>query len=49
MTYTIWSNAGKFEWIIRRGENIVLRSGLIHKNYSAAKRAMLKALKTLYY
>lgn len=44
MTYTIWSNGGRFEWIVREGENIVQRSGLIFTNRAAAKRAMLKAL-----
>lgn len=44
MTYTIWSNAGKHEWIVRNGENIVARSGLIFNNRGAAKRAMDKAL-----
>lgn len=44
MTYTIWSNGGKHEWIIRKGENIVARSGLIFNNRGAAKRAMVKAL-----
>jgi hypothetical protein len=47
MTYTIWSNAGKFEWIIRDGESIVKRSGLIFNNRAAAKRAMLKALEAI--
>jgi len=42
MTYTIWSNGGKYEWIIRAGETIVSRSGMIFNSYSAAKRAMLK-------
>jgi hypothetical protein len=44
MTYTIWSNCGKFEWIIRDGETIVKRSGLIFNSHSAAKRDMLKNL-----
>jgi hypothetical protein len=44
MTYTIWSNCGKFEWIIRDGETIVKRSGLIFNNRNAAKRDMLKNL-----
>jgi hypothetical protein len=43
MTYTIWGNGGRFEWIIREGEFIVQRSGMIFTSYSAAKRAMLKA------
>lgn len=44
MTYTIWKNGSRYEWIIRDGENIVSRSGLIYLSYSAAKRAMLKTL-----
>lgn len=47
MTYTIWSNGGKFEWIIRNGENIVSRSGLIFNNHASAKRALMKALATI--
>ncbi len=43
-TYTIWKNGYKFEWLVRDGENIVARSGLIHNTYGAAKRAMTKAL-----
>lgn len=45
MTYTIWSNGGRFEWIIREGEEIVKRSGMIFTNRAAAKRAMMKAIK----
>lgn len=44
MTYTIWSNGGKFEWLLSNGEEIVKRSGLIYNSRSAAKRAMMKAL-----
>lgn len=49
MRYTIWSSARKYEWIIwaECGEEIVRRSGMIHTSYSAAKRAMLKALKEI--
>lgn len=43
-TFTIWKNGTKFEWIVRDGENIVARSGLIHNSYGIAKRAMTKAL-----
>ena len=43
-SYTIWKNGCKFEWLIRDGENIVARSGMIHNSYGAAKRAMTKAL-----
>lgn len=44
MTYTIWKNGGKFEWLIRDGETIVNRSGLVFNSYGAAKRAMMKSL-----
>jgi hypothetical protein len=47
MRYTIWSNGGKFEWILWNGEHIASRSGLIHNSHGAAKRAMLKALKAI--
>jgi hypothetical protein len=43
MTHTIWSNAGRYEWIVREGEAIVARSGLIYRSHAAAKRAMRKA------
>lgn len=43
MTYTIWSNGGKHEWIIRDGETIIARSGLIYNSRRAAKAAMLKS------
>ncbi len=43
MTYTIWGNGGRYEWIIREGEFIVSRSGMIFTSHAAAKRAMLKA------
>ncbi len=43
-TYTIWKNGCKFEWIIRDGEQIVARSGLIHNSYATAKRKMISAL-----
>lgn len=45
MTYTIWKNGGKHEWILRRDETIIARSGLIFNSYSAASRAMRKYLK----
>jgi hypothetical protein len=38
---------GKFEWIIRNGENIVSRSGLIFNNHASAKRALMKVLVTI--
>ena len=43
-TYTIWGNGGKFEWLLRYGENIVARSGPIHNSYRTAYRAMVKAM-----
>jgi hypothetical protein len=46
MTYTIWSNGGRYEWILRRqvegledGE-IVHRSGLVHRSRGVAFTAM---------
>ena len=45
MTYTVWSNAGKHEWIIRIGENIVARSGLVFNSRSAAVKDLNKAVK----
>lgn len=42
MTYTIWSNGGRFEWILRDGETIVKRSGMIFTTRAAAKRALMK-------
>lgn len=40
MTYTIWSQAGKHEWIIREDGEIIKRSGLIFNSRSAAKTNM---------
>jgi hypothetical protein len=45
MTYTIWSNAGRHEWIIRAGEIILSRSGLIYRSRAAAKAGLLAALR----
>jgi hypothetical protein len=36
MTYTIWSQAGRYEWILRKGEEIVHRSGLIYHSRGVA-------------
>jgi hypothetical protein len=47
MTYTIWSNGGKFEWIIRVGENIVARSGLIFRYHGQAKRDLYRNLNVM--
>ena len=44
LTYTIWSNAGRHEFIIRCGETIIRRSGLIFTSRAAAKRAMVKII-----
>ena len=41
MTFTIWSNGGKFEWIIYRGDELITRSGLVYSSYASAKRALL--------
>lgn len=43
-TYTIWSNARKFEWLVRDGEQISARSGLISNTRSAALSALKKVL-----
>lgn len=44
MTFTIWSNGGKHEYIVYDGDKIVRRSGLIFNTRAAAKRAMMKAI-----
>lgn len=44
MTYTIWGNGGRFEYIVREDGEITLRSGMVFTSRAAAKRAMLKAL-----
>jgi len=44
MTYTLWSNGGKHEWIVRDGENIVKRSGLVFRSRSAANTNLKKTL-----
>ena len=43
-SYTIWKNGSRYEWLIRHGEYITKRSGMIYSNYSTARREMLKAL-----
>lgn len=42
MTYTIWSNGGKYEWIIRDADSIVKRSGMVFNSRAAAKRDLMK-------
>lgn len=44
MTYTIWSNSGKHEYLVYEGSAVILRSGLVFTTRAAAKRAMLKEL-----
>jgi len=44
MTYTIWSNAGRHEWLIADGDTVVKRSGLVFANRAAAKRDLLKSI-----
>lgn len=44
MTYTIWSNGGRYEWIIRNGEGIVARSGLIYLTRSRALQKLILEL-----
>jgi hypothetical protein len=41
LTYTIWSNGGRYEWIIRDGETIIARSGLIFTSRSRAKQKLI--------
>lgn len=43
-TYTIWSNARKFEWLVRDGEQISARSGLIFNSRNVALSALKKVL-----
>lgn len=47
MTYTIWSNGGRYEFLIYKGDDVVTRSGLVHPNHGSAKRACLKAAAAL--
>lgn len=47
MTLTLWSNAGRHEFIIRKDGKIIASSGLIYPNRSAAKRAAMKKAETL--
>jgi hypothetical protein len=47
MTFTIWSNAGKFEWIMYCGDTVLDRSGLVFKSHNAAFRALLRMVKEL--
>ena len=44
MTYTIWSNAGRYEWIIYTHETIIARSGLIYTSRSRAKQKLITEL-----
>lgn len=41
-TFTIWSNAGRYEWIIRSGDDIVERSGQVFTSRGKAKTALMK-------
>lgn len=43
-TFTIWSNAGRYEWIVREGDDIIERSGLVFRSRSAAKTNMFKVM-----
>ena len=47
MTITIWSNGGRYEWIIRDGETIIDRSGLIFTSRSRAKQKLILRLNEL--
>lgn len=44
---TVWSNGGRSEWIIYRGEEIVARSGMIYRSNSVARRAMIRHASTI--
>lgn len=46
MTFTIWSNAGKFEWIAMIGDTVLDRSGLVFNSHKAAFRSLLRFVKT---
>lgn len=47
MTLTLWSNAGKHEFLLYRGDRLIARSGLVHPNRASAKRAALAKAATL--
>ena len=47
MSLTLWSNAGRHEFLIYVGDTLAARSGLIYPNRAAAKRAALKAAAAL--
>jgi hypothetical protein len=41
-TLTIWSNGGRHEGIIRQGDDIVYRTGLVHNSGAGARRAAIR-------
>ena len=41
-SFTLWSNAGKHEWIVYNGDTVLNRSGLVFNNRAAAKRSLEK-------
>ena len=45
MTYTIWSNGGRYEWLIYENENVVARSNLVFNSRSAALTALRRYVK----
>lgn len=47
MRFTIWSNGGRFEYIVYQGEELIARSGLIYTSRSKAKSAMMRAVSSL--
>jgi len=47
LTTTIWSNAGRHEWIIRKDEEIIARSGLIFTSRARATRKLILELNRL--
>lgn len=47
MTFQIWSNAGKFEWIIWVGDTILDRSGLIYNSHTGAYSNLKRRIKEM--
>jgi hypothetical protein len=41
MTYTIWSQGRRYEWIAYEGERVVARSGLIFTSYARAMQKLI--------
>ena len=47
MSLTLWSNAGRHEFLLYCGDRLVARSGLVFPNRAAAKRAAFAKAATL--